>query len=98
MHIYIHFSMFAGIHKHYTVEEWSEFAAQNEEVLPYLAASAGTSEDDFLKLKAIVERVKLQFICLDVANGYSEHVRVTTFANLNPVCNCCAYLLLHILH
>ena len=31
-------------------------------------------EDDFIKLKSILEAVpELTFVCLDVANGYSEY-------------------------
>ena len=36
--------------------------------------SAGMSEQDFGQLESIVDAIPaLQFICLDVANGYSEH-------------------------
>ncbi|XP_023346058.1 GMP reductase 2 [Eurytemora carolleeae] len=64
---------FTCIHKFYNVEEWVKFAKENPEVLKYVAASSGSGEKDFLKLKEIVAAVpKLGFICLDVANGYSE--------------------------
>lgn len=61
------------LHKHYSVEQWVTWAEANPDVLPFVAVSAGTSEEDFLKLDAILARVKVPFICLDVANGYSEH-------------------------
>ena len=35
----------------------------------------GTSDADFAKVDAIMDVVDVPFICLDVANGYSEHVR-----------------------
>lgn len=39
-----------------------------------LAASSGTAEADFDRLSEILNNVKdLKFICLDVANGYSQH-------------------------
>jgi len=61
------------IHKYVTVEQWKEFAKDNPEVLPYVAASSGTSDDDFDRLTEILNNVAdVNFICLDVANGYSQ--------------------------
>lgn len=62
------------MHKHYTVDEWVAWAAAHPTALPYVAVSAGTSEDDFQKISAILAAVAVEFICLDVANGYSEFV------------------------
>lgn len=40
----------------------------------YCAVSTGTSDRDFSKLKQILNAFpELHFICIDVANGYSEH-------------------------
>ena len=39
----------------------------------YYAVSTGTSEEDFRNLNTIVTGIGAQFICIDVANGYSEH-------------------------
>lgn len=40
----------------------------------YFAVSTGTSDKDFLKLRQIVNAYpEIHFICIDVANGYSEH-------------------------
>lgn len=39
-----------------------------------VAVSTGTGDGDFEKISAIVEAVQqLKYICVDVANGYSEH-------------------------
>lgn len=39
-----------------------------------VAVSTGTSDGDFEKISAVVEAVpQLKYICVDVANGYSEH-------------------------
>ncbi|RUS81162.1 hypothetical protein EGW08_011070 [Elysia chlorotica] len=66
--------MFTTIHKHYTVDEWKEFAAENKSTLEHVAASSGIGSGDLEKLSAILEAVpEIQFICIDVANGYSEH-------------------------
>jgi GMP reductase len=40
----------------------------------YFAVSTGTGDKDFLKLRQIVNAYpEIHFICIDVANGYSEH-------------------------
>jgi len=62
-----------AIHKHYTVDEWKAFAAESPQTMPYVCASAGTSKADLSKLDAILTACpSVTFICLDVANGYSE--------------------------
>jgi len=63
-----------AIHKHYTVEEWRAFAEENAEILPYCIASAGMVQKDNEVLDVILhEFPQISAICLDVANGYSEH-------------------------
>lgn len=43
-------------------------------VWQHVAASTGTGEGDLKKLCAIIEAVpNIKYICVDVANGYSEH-------------------------
>ncbi|XP_032093261.1 GMP reductase 2 [Thamnophis elegans] len=66
------FSLFTAIHKHCALQEWKEFAAQNPDCLQNVAASTGTSELEHLE--QVLEAVpQIRYICLDVANGYSEH-------------------------
>jgi len=61
------------LHKHYTIEQWQEFASLFPEVLPYVLVSIGSSEAEFLKLHQITSLVpQVRMICLDVANGYAE--------------------------
>ncbi|XP_022348427.1 GMP reductase 2 isoform X2 [Enhydra lutris kenyoni] len=68
------FSLFTAIHKHYSLQQWKEFASQNPECLEHLAASSGTGSSDFEQLEQILEAIpQVKYICLDVANGYSEH-------------------------
>ena len=51
-----------------------EFAASSPEVIPHVAVSSGSGDEDYTKLKVILDTIpKLTYICLDVANGYSEH-------------------------
>jgi GMP reductase len=66
--------MITCIHKHYTVDEWAAWGNSHRDVLPFVAVSSGTSHEDFEKTNAILAQVDVPFICLDVANGYSEHV------------------------
>lgn len=66
--------LLTAIHKHYSVEDWKEFAKDHAKVLPYTIASCGMSDEDLSKLKQVLEAVPdIPAICLDVANGYSEH-------------------------
>ncbi|CAM4657690.1 unnamed protein product [Caretta caretta] len=68
------FSLFTAIHKHYKLEEWKEFAAREPDCLQHVAASSGTSPSDLEQLEKILEALpQVRYICLDVANGYSEH-------------------------
>lgn len=68
------------MHKHYSVEQWTAWAGSHTEALPYVAVSAGTSDEDFSKIQAILAAVPaISFICLDVANGYSEFVSDISF-------------------
>ena len=62
------------MHKYYTAEEWKDFAVRNPEHLKYVAASSGTGKEDYERLSSVLAAVpELSFICLDVANGYSQH-------------------------
>mgnify|MGYP001076776428 CR=1 FL=1 len=68
-------AIFTAIHKHYTVEEWGSFlATAPNKIEDYIAISTGTGKQDSEKLKDILTaHPELKFICIDVANGYSEH-------------------------
>ena len=68
------------LHKHYTVEEMLAFAKSCEgtDALKYVAVSAGTSTFDIEKISKVLEVASdIKMICLDVANGYSEHFAST---------------------
>jgi GMP reductase len=67
--------LFTAIHKHYTVDEWNSFLAQAPKGIENLiAVSTGTGAHEFEKIAQILNANKqLRFICIDVANGYSEH-------------------------
>ena len=66
--------LITAVHKHYSVEEWAEFLqAQDESIFSSIMVSTGTSEKDMEKLNTLMgAHPQIQFICIDVANGYSE--------------------------
>ncbi|CAH0537495.1 GMP reductase [Vibrio marisflavi] len=65
-----------AVHKHYTVAEWAEFVkGADQKTLNNAMVSTGTSEADFQKTKDVMALSDdLLFICIDIANGYSEHL------------------------
>jgi len=67
--------IFTAIHKHYSIEEWKLFMdSVGNEISDYIAVSTGTGEEDSKKRATIFKQnPQLKFICIDVANGYSEH-------------------------
>ncbi|XP_050797585.1 GMP reductase 1 isoform X2 [Gopherus flavomarginatus] len=67
-------AMFTAIQKHYSLEEWKLFAVNHPECLEHVAVSSGSGKADLDRLTSILEAIPLiKYICLDVANGYSEH-------------------------
>jgi len=61
------------VHKHYSITEWTDFAKENASCLPYIAASCGIGQTDMEKLGEILKAIpQIKFICVDVANGYSQ--------------------------
>ena len=68
--------LFTAVRKHYTVEDWDAFVGSLPERrwLDSVAISTGILESDLAKLGQILARQPdLSFICMDVANGYSEY-------------------------
>jgi len=67
--------LFTAIHKHYSIEDWRSFAKNSpKEILNNIAISTGTGKEDSIKVKQVLEEFpQINFICIDVANGYSEH-------------------------
>lgn len=70
------FNVLTAIHKHYDVADWAHFVElADETTLKNIMVSTGTSDNDFQKtidIMALSEQ--LMFICIDIANGYSEHL------------------------
>lgn len=64
-----------AVHKHYTFDQWRDFIeAVDDDLLNYAAVSTGTGQADEEKtIKLFNEFPQLKTVCIDVANGYSEH-------------------------
>lgn len=67
--------LLTAVHKHYSLDAWRQFLAQASDAdCAGLMVSSGTSDQDFKQLTDILALdSRLAFICVDVANGYSEH-------------------------
>ncbi len=67
--------LFTTIHKHYSIQDWNEFLSTAPKgIEDYIAISTGTGKNDSERLASIFEsNPQYKFICIDVANGYSEH-------------------------
>lgn len=67
--------MLTAVHKHYSVEQWTDFVAHlPDDLINYIMLSTGTSDTDFERVKTILAaNPNIHFLCIDVANGYSEH-------------------------
>ena len=60
-----------ALNKHYSVDELAEFLATEDARHSFV--TIGTGRADAEKLQAVAARAAVERICLDVANGYSEH-------------------------
>lgn len=74
--------LFTAIHKHTTVEDWVTFAKEHPDVVKNVALSTGISQQDQMRVEEILKKVPdINFICIDVANGYAqsfvEYVKAT---------------------
>ena len=67
--------LFTAIHKHYSFEQWKQFMLlTGKSLTEHIAISTGTGNKDADNLDGLLKAFpQLRFICVDVANGYSEH-------------------------
>lgn len=67
--------LITAIHKHYSIDQWRDFLNKHDETIyAHIALSTGTGEQDEEKISEILKaHPRMQFLCIDVANGYSEH-------------------------
>ena len=64
--------LLTAIYKFSSLEEWQSIA-KTPSLLQHVFVSSGTADHDFEQLQSIINKVDCPFICLDVANGYSQH-------------------------
>jgi len=62
--------LFTCLTKHYTAKEWHNCWMGNPEMS---AVSVGTNRKEYEKTKEIIASMGLSWVCIDIANGYSEH-------------------------
>lgn len=68
--------IFTCLVKTYSAEQLIEyFYGDGLDRTDYVAMCIGTSENDFKKLQTVYEKCgdNLKYVCMDIANGYSEH-------------------------
>lgn len=65
--------LMTAMHKFISLQDWQNYQQSSPGVLPHCFVSMGTSQDDFILAKEVFARVDTPFICLDVANGYTQH-------------------------
>ncbi len=67
--------LITAVHKHYSVAEWITFIETAPAGIEnHICLSTGTSTADAKKLQQIIGACPtIRFVCIDVANGYSEH-------------------------
>ncbi len=75
------FKMAGALSKHHVLtaldkflmpDDWRKVVETHPEILNFCMVSVGISEADFAKLAEIMSIAPIPFICLDVANGYTE--------------------------
>lgn len=73
------YDMFTCLHKYYTVDDWvQQIKGENtteytNQMASCVAASSGINENEYKTMLAVLDAVpEVRYVCLDVANGYSE--------------------------
>jgi len=63
-------NLFAALHKHYTAKEVINFLKKHQRN-DLIFISTGVSEEDYKKIKEILDTKLCNNICIDIANGYA---------------------------
>ena len=67
-------NLFSALHKHYTAKEIIAFLKKNGRN-DLIFVSTGVSDDDYKKLKEILDTKLVNNICIDIANGYAPALK-----------------------
>ena len=65
--------LLTAVSKFATTKDWQDFAAKRHDFQKYVFITAGSGDADFKNLCEILKAVECPMICLDIANGYSQH-------------------------
>ena len=65
-----HLGLFTCVTKQNGADDWNQFFKSDPNLT---AVSVGTNFDDYQRAQYIINKHKLKWICIDIANGYSEH-------------------------
>lgn len=65
--------LLTAIHKFATVKDWYDFDAESKESRNFTFVTSGSSDSDYENLLKVMQAVDYPMICLDIANGYSQH-------------------------
>ncbi len=64
--------LLTALGKYIALADWKQFAKEHAPVLSSAFVSLGIAEAEITRLDEIMAAIKAPFICLDVANGYTE--------------------------
>ena len=64
--------LLTALDKFLSLDDWKKFATEAPKALLTSFVSVGIADADFEKLNEVMKVAALPFICLDVANGYTE--------------------------
>ncbi len=64
------YNLLTAIYKFSDVKDW---VALDKETLKHCFVTSGTRKEDFERLTTVMKAVNCSLICLDIANGYSQH-------------------------
>lgn len=67
------FKMLTAIHKFYSIEDWKK--NYHSSYKDYIIPTIGIKDDDFdtfLKIYSLYSADSIRFVCIDIANGYTE--------------------------
>lgn len=65
--------MLTAVNKFASIKDWQDFNKKYPNYSKYVFVTAGSSDHDFQNLCQILKIVDYPMICLDIANGYSQH-------------------------
>lgn len=65
--------LMTAVYKFASNDEWSGLVNSSNSMVDQVFISTGVREDDYKNLADLLEAFPIKFICIDVANGYSEY-------------------------